>query len=152
MIFYNGCSEGSGGMYVKECTTYQTFIPVHKDHIGFVIGRQGNTIKQIGTNFNVFITGTPTGPDKKNTGFPWIQIKSENCLKLEQAYNKICNVANEAQRRMPRNLEDFKYHQSPEVQHNDHREEVEVELKEDKEGNKHYVDKNCNVYDEDGGV
>ena len=139
------------GIPVLECMTYHTFISVHPDHFGFVIGRQGNTIKQIGKDFKVFVTGTHVGPDKKKTGTPWIQIKSENCLKLEQAYKKVGDIVEEAQRRMPRNT-GVNRRKSPEVPDEDTREEVEVELKEDKEGTKHYVDKHGNVYEEDGRV
>ena len=116
--------------------------------------QKGNTIKQIGKDTNVYVDGLQK-PNKFSNGFPWISIKGESKEKILCAYNRVCEVANEANRRIPLHKNERVLYQQQEVAKVSEKkelEEVEVEIKLDKEGNEVYVDKVGNVYDSEGRV
>ena len=89
------------GMLVAEINTYATFIKIHPDHFGFVIGRQGNTVKTIGRDTNTFVDGRQK-PNNFSGGWPWIMIKGDNIENISQAFNRVRGIANEAEKRTPR--------------------------------------------------
>jgi len=91
----------SQGMPILEVKTFKSFVVIHPDHFGFVIGRQGNTVKQIGKNTHTFVDGRQK-PNSLSKGWPWIMVTGDNLGNVKQAYNDIIKIASEAERRMPR--------------------------------------------------
>ena len=83
-----------------EMTTYTTFearLPVHPDHVGFVIGKQGATIRQVGSNNRVDAKLNRANGDS----WPFIRIRG-NMTNVEAAFLEIRGIANTANERIPR--------------------------------------------------
>ena len=80
---------------------FKAFFPIHKEHIGFVLGKGGKTIKQIGFQTHCKVTLIQEG-NRFSKGMPWFLIKSKNPNNVCECYQRIKMVALEAERRIPR--------------------------------------------------
>tara|TARA_B100001027_G_scaffold57548_1_gene38865 strand:- start:248 stop:883 length:636 start_codon:yes stop_codon:yes gene_type:complete len=95
------------GMYYDYNNTknqYKTFLIIHQDHIGFIMGVRCKNIKKISLN-----TNTEISLKLKNAfseGNSWFEIKSINLYDLMSAHNKISSIAFNANFKIYRN---FKY-------------------------------------------
>jgi hypothetical protein len=85
------------GTYTME---YQSFVIVHKDHTGFVIGARGATVKQIGKSSRTWVHVMPA--NEFTYGHPWFIIKGRSQENVATAHHYITTIGSEAQRRLPR--------------------------------------------------
>ena len=79
---------------------FQTWLAIHPDHIGFVIGSKGQTVKKIAYDCNCYIR--IQDPNPFSGGMPWFMIRGSNDLDICEAYHRLCTIANEANRRLCR--------------------------------------------------
>ena len=93
-------STGNHGVQFTTFTQYQTWFAVHYDHVGFVIGGKGSTVKKISRDCNCFIMIQK--PNAISNGMPWFLIRGTNSESICEAYHRLRTIANEADRRLPR--------------------------------------------------
>lgn len=93
-------SYGKHGVSFMTVTQFQTWFGVHPDHVGFVIGSKGATIKKISRDCKCFIK--IQDPNKFSGGFPWFLIKGSTEANVCEAMHRLRTIANEADRRLPR--------------------------------------------------
>ena len=77
-----------------------SFVVVHEDHAGFVIGYNGATVKHIGSKTNTWIHVQP--PNEFSMGHPWFVIKGGTQDDVAAAYHQMRGVLQEAEMKMPR--------------------------------------------------
>ena len=99
MNFSNFKTNGNG---IPFCVMpeFQTWLAVHPDHVGFVIGTNGQTIKKIASDCSCYIR--IQDPNSFSSGMPGFMIRGSNDLDICEAYHRLCTIANEANKRMPR--------------------------------------------------
>ena len=85
------------GVEMTTYTTYEARLPVHPDHVGFVIGKQGSTIRKVGSNNRVDAKLNRANGDS----WPFIRIRG-NMTHVEAAFLEIRGIANTANERIPR--------------------------------------------------
>ena len=77
-----------------------SFVIVHEDHVAFVIGRNGSTIKSIGQKTTTRIH--VQSPNEFSMGHPWFTIKGGTQDDVATAYHQMRLVLQEAERLAPR--------------------------------------------------
>jgi len=77
-----------------------SFVVVHEDHAGFVIGHNGATVKHIGSKTNTWIHVQP--PNEFSMGHPWFVIKGGTQDDVAAAYHQMRMVLQDAEMKMPR--------------------------------------------------
>ena len=92
--------NGKYGIKFQPITNYQTAMTVHPDHVGFVIGFNGGTIKKVAHECDCYIRIQE--PNEFSKGWPWFVFKGDHPDKICEAFRQISNIAKEAERRMPR--------------------------------------------------
>ena len=97
---------GKYGVNLTTITQFQTFFCVHPDHVGFVIGGKGATVKKIATDCNCYIR--IQDPNQFSGGFPWFIIKGTSQTNVCEAHHRLQTIANEADRRLPRMTSTFR--------------------------------------------
>lgn len=104
------------GVPVRPVTSHESFINIHPDHTGLIIGRGGATIKKIqrDTGVDVLRIRKPNGA---SGGMPWIQIRG-HIKAVEAAYHRVLTIAQEAERRIPRM--NVQAHHAPSHRHESH--------------------------------
>ena len=80
-------------------TQFQSWIGVHPDHVGFVIGNKGATVKKIANDTKCWIR---IQEPNQFSNFPWFLVKGDLEANVCEAYHRIFTIANEAERRRPR--------------------------------------------------
>lgn len=155
-------NHGSPFMVIPQ---FQSWFGVHPDHVGFVIGSKGATVKKIANDCKCYIK--IQDPNAFSGGFPWFIIKGSTEANVCEAYHRLRTIANEAERRMPRLPRETAHGPTPRPRANLNvtktlpREEepattlqpktVEVVEKRDNDGNVVLVDEETNdVYHPDG--
>ena len=98
-------SKTKNGMYYdvsQNINLYKTFITIHNDHIGFIIGVNGKNIKKIinATNSNIILKEI----NAFSNGYKWFNIESNNLFNLMIAYNKLISIAVNAEYKIYRNI------------------------------------------------
>jgi len=93
-------SHGKHGVPFTTVTQFQAWFGVHPDHVGFVIGGKGATVKKISADCKCYIK--IQDPNSFSGGFPWFLIKGTSESNVCEAYNRLRTIANEANRRVPR--------------------------------------------------
>lgn len=83
----------------KTFIQFRSWIGVHPDHVGFVIGRKCATIKKIAKDTKCWIQ---IQEKNKFSNFPWFLIKGDLEENVCNAYHTLRTIANEAERRLPR--------------------------------------------------
>ena len=154
-------ARGKHGAPFMVVPQFQSWFAVHPDHVGFVIGSKGATVKKIATDCQCYVK--IQDPNTFSGGFPWFIIKGSTEANVCEAYHRLRTIANEADRRMPRlsdasgggpvprpraklNIKNSTPPPQPEAEV-----EVTVVQKVDNAGNEILVDEKTNdVYDEDG--
>lgn len=91
---------GKHGVSFTTVTQFQTWFGVHPDHVGFVIGSKGATIKKISRDCKCFIK--IQDPNSFSGGLPWFLIKGSTQENICEAMHRLRTIANEADRRLPR--------------------------------------------------
>ena len=154
--------RGKHGAPFAVIPQFQSWLGVHPDHVGFVIGAKGATVKKIASDCKCYIK--IQDPNTFSGGFPWFIIKGSTEANVCEAFHRLRTIANEAERRMPRlnaTAETGDGHvPRPRAKLNivpttppleTEQMEVTVVEKVDKEGNTVLVDEKTNeVYDADG--
>lgn len=157
----NTVGTGKHGAPFVVVPQFQSWFAIHPDHVGFVIGGKGATVKKIATDCQCYIKiqdGT-TSP----MGMPWFLIKGSTEANVCEAFHRIRTIANEADRRMPRHGNDshngptprprakLNIQSSANAASTPEPVEVTVVEKRDKNGNMILVDEATKeVYDNDG--
>lgn len=103
MDFLSNTTPPSTGKYGVKFTTftqYQTRFSVHPDHVGFVIGGKGATVKKISKDCKCFIKIQDS--NHFSGGMPWFLIRGNTSDSICEAYHRLRTIANEADRRLPR--------------------------------------------------
>jgi hypothetical protein len=102
MDFSKSSNTGVGkhGAPFAVVSQFQSWFGVHPDHVGFVIGAKGATVKKIASDCKCYIK--IQDPNAFSGGFPWFVIKGSSEANVCEAYHRIRTIANEAERRMPR--------------------------------------------------
>lgn len=93
-------SHGKHGVPFTTITQFQAWFGVHPDHVGFVIGGKGATVKKISSDCKCYIK--IQDPNSFSGGFPWFLIKGSSESNVCEAYHRLRTIANEANRRVPR--------------------------------------------------
>ena len=88
------------GVPVREVSSYESYINIHPDHTGLIIGTRGSTIQKIQRDTGVDVLRIRK-PNKISGGMPWIQIRG-HIKSVENAYQRVLTIAQEADRRIPR--------------------------------------------------
>ena len=88
------------GAPIKTVSQFQSWFVVHPDHVGFVIGGKGTTVKKIASDCKCYIK--IQDPNSFSNGMPWFIIKGSKKEDVCNAYHRIRTIANEADRRLPR--------------------------------------------------
>ena len=88
------------GVPVRPVTSHESFINIHPDHTGLIIGRGGATIKKIQRDTGVDVLRMRKA-NGVSGGMPWIQIRG-HITAVEAAYHRVLTIAQEAERRIPR--------------------------------------------------
>ena len=95
----------SAGVEMTTYTTYEARLPVHPDHVGFVIGKQGATVRQVGSKNRVDAKLNRANGDS----WPFIRIRG-NMTNVEAAFLEIRGIANTANQRIPRINQQQQHH------------------------------------------
>lgn len=153
--------RGKHGAPFVVVPQFQSWFAVHPDHVGFVIGGKGATVKKIATDCQCYVK--IQDPNSFSGGFPWFIIKGSTEANVCEAYHRLRTIANEAENRMPRLSGGVgggvaprpraKLNIKPSTPPPQPKPEVEVTVvqKNDKDGNEILVDEKTNdVYDADG--
>ena len=90
----------STGVPVRQVTSHESYINIHPDHTGLIIGSRGSTIQKIKRDTGVDVLRI-RNPNKISGGMPWIQIRG-HIKSVENAYHRVLTIAQEAERRLPR--------------------------------------------------
>lgn len=90
----------SAGVPVRQVTSHESFLNIHPDHTGLIIGRGGSTIRKIQKDTGVDVLRIRK-PNQMSGGMPWIQIRG-HIKSVESAYQRVLTIAQEADRRIPR--------------------------------------------------
>lgn len=88
------------GLKVTKLIEYKTFVYAHPDHLSYIIGKGGETIKNIGRETSTFLK-----IDNNNTnelGHVGFQVKGPNKVDVKEACSKFYNLANIANSKIPR--------------------------------------------------
>lgn len=85
------------GIPMTSYTTFEAHHPLHPDHVGFVVGRGGSTIKGVAARFKV----DARTQNKKDGSWPYIRIRGSN-QGVEGAFLEIRKIANIANQKIPR--------------------------------------------------
>ena len=93
-------STGKHGAPFVVVPTFQSWFALHRDHVGFVIGAKGATVKKIAGDCQCYIK--IQDPNQFSNGMPWFIIKGSAEANVCEAFHRIRTIANEAERRMPR--------------------------------------------------
>ena len=96
----NSVSTGKYGVPFMTVSQFQSWINIHPDHVGFVIGAKGATVKKIASDCRCYVKIQE--PNQFSCGFPWFVIKGSTEINVCEAYHRIRTIANEAERRLPR--------------------------------------------------
>ena len=96
----NSVSTGKYGVPFMTVSQFQSWINIHQDHVGFVIGAKGATVKKIASDCRCYVKIQE--PNQFSCGFPWFVIKGSTETNVCEAYHRIRTIANEAERRLPR--------------------------------------------------
>ena len=91
--------NGKHGASIAEIPQFQSCLRVHPNHVGFVIGGKGATVKKIASDCKCYIK--IQDPNSFSGGFPWFIIKGSTIANVDEAYHRLITIANEAERRMP---------------------------------------------------
>ena len=97
-------TTSSNGVPMTTYTTFQATLTIHPDHVGFVIGSKGATVRRVGMLHTVDVRlKTKTGPQNHELSvtWPYIQIRGQ-MEKVESAYFDMQQIANVANQRIPR--------------------------------------------------
>lgn len=158
-------SRGNHGSPFVVIPQFQSWFSVHPNHVGFVIGSKGATVKKIATDCKCYIK--IQDGNSFSGGFPWFIIKGSTEANVCEAHHRLRTIANEAERRMPRLTQQTTVGSTPRPRANLNvtktlpKEEerdltlqpkpIEVVEKRDNEGNVVLVDEDTNdVYHSDG--
>ena len=77
--------------YDKSKKLYRTFLCIHDDHIGFILGKKQKNITNIQQQTSSkIVLKTPTFLSK---GFPWFYIETKSIYDIMTAYNKLVTIA-----------------------------------------------------------
>ena len=157
----SGIFQGKHGAPLTSVQQYQSWLCVHPDHVGFVIGAKGATVKKIASECRCYVR--IQDPNAFSKGLPWFIIKGDLQSGVCEAYHRLRTIANEADRRLPRMETQSGPTPRPKAKLNIKEQEVgpAVKSEEPKEvtvtkmtdngGNECLVDpKTHEVYDEDG--
>jgi hypothetical protein len=90
----------SNGVPVATSAEYSSYVIVHRDHAGFVIGAGGVTVKDIAVKTNTWIRIQPV--NEFSFGHPWFLIKGRTEDVVAKAHHYITSMSFEAERRHPR--------------------------------------------------
>ena len=82
-----------------KVTQFQSWIGVHPDHVGFVIGSKGATVKKIANDTKCWIR---IQEPNQFSNFPWFLVKGDLEANVCEAYHRLQTIANEAEKRLPR--------------------------------------------------
>jgi len=104
------------GVPVRPVTSHESFINIHPDHTGLIIGRGGATIKKIQRDTGVDVLRMRKA-NVASDGMPWIQIRG-HINAVESAYHRVLTIAQEAERRIPRM--NVQTHHTPSYRHESH--------------------------------
>ena len=88
------------GVPVRQVMSHESYINIHPDHTGLIIGRGGSTIQKIQRDTGVDVLRIRK-PNQMSGGMPWIQIRG-HIKSVESAYQRVLTIAQEAERRIPR--------------------------------------------------
>ena len=102
MDFSSIKTTGRGKYGIPFCVIpqFQSWLGVHPDHVGFLIGFNGQTVKKIAFDCKCYIK--IQDPNNFSRGLPWFIIKSSTQENVCEAYQRLRTIANEAEKRMPR--------------------------------------------------
>lgn len=85
----------NGLQYHKYKNSYRTFLRVHEDHIGFILGKKQKNITNIQQQTSSkIVLKTPSFLSK---GYPWFHIEAKSIYDIMSAYNKLVTIAVNAQ-------------------------------------------------------
>jgi hypothetical protein len=93
-------TKHDNGAPIAVVNQYQSFLVVHPDHTGFIIGSGGVTVKKISRDTRCFIM--VNDPNTFSNGMPWFMIKGNLETDVATAYHRLSTIANEAEKRHPR--------------------------------------------------
>ena len=92
-------SFGLRGVPFTTVTQFQSWLGVHPDHVGFVIGSKGATVKKIANDTKCWIR---IQEPNQFSNFPWFLVKGDLESNVCEAYHRLQTIANEAEKRLPR--------------------------------------------------
>ena len=85
------------GVPMSTYTTFEAQFQVHPDHVGFIVGRGGSTIKGVASRFKV----DARTRNSRDGAWPKIVIRGQ-MVGVEGAYTEIRKIANIANEKIPR--------------------------------------------------
>ena len=77
-----------------------SYLLVHKDHVGIIVGKRGSNVSRISRENGAFIYAQKAS--EESSGRPWFQIKGLYEKNIEAAYFALVNEAQRAESVMPR--------------------------------------------------
>jgi|TARA_B110001469_G_scaffold126830_2_gene145590 transcription antitermination factor NusA-like protein len=77
-----------------------SYLLVHKDHVGIIVGKGGSNVTRISRENGAFIYAQKAC--EESSGLPWFQIKGLYEKNIEDAYFALVNEAQRAESVMPR--------------------------------------------------
>jgi hypothetical protein len=89
----------ANGSPIAKSAEYSTYVVVHEDHCGLVIGKAGRTVQHIALQTNTWIRIQPA--NEWSFGHPWFIIKGRDEDDVATARHYIINISKEAERRHP---------------------------------------------------
>lgn len=89
------------GMPFFEERKYSTYLEVHEDHIGYIMGKNSKTIKKIMNNTKSRIVLQKSNKNNKNSRF---LIETKSLDNLISAYDRLTNVSLNSNIVIPRNF------------------------------------------------
>ena len=84
----------------RQLPEYSTFLIVHPDHVGIVIGSGGKQVMGIAKHTETWIRIQE--PNEWSNGFPWFIIKGREQSKVEWAFQCLFDVVRRADMMYPR--------------------------------------------------
>jgi len=88
------------GAPIASTAEFSSYVIVHQDHAGFVIGSGGATIQDIAKKTNTWIHIQPV--NEWSFGHPWFLIKGRSEDVVAKAHHYILTISNEAESRNPK--------------------------------------------------
>ena len=92
--------NGGIPIMIQQLLEYSTFLIVHPDHVGIVIGSGGNQVMGIAKHTETWIRIQE--PNEWSNGFPWFIIKGREQSKVEWAFQCLYDVVRRADVMYPR--------------------------------------------------